>query len=74
MEEKREKDWLIHRLLFYPILDGLDSNPYSGTLIIAIVVILIGAVFPPALILFAVFIIYGIYLKSKRDKINKMKE
>lgn len=63
--KKKEKEWMIDRL-FNPILDVLDSNPFSGTLIIAFVIILIGVVFPPSLILFLIFIGYGFYLKFKR--------
>ncbi|PKN52625.1 MAG: hypothetical protein CVU55_05150 [Deltaproteobacteria bacterium HGW-Deltaproteobacteria-13] len=59
--------------LFNPILDVLDSNPYLGTIIIAFVIILIGVVFPPSLILFVVFIGYGVYLKFKRAG-NQKKE
>jgi hypothetical protein len=68
MPEKKEKEWIIDRLLFNPILDNLDSNPYIGTFIIAFVIILIGIVFPPSLIFFLIFIGYGFYLKFKRKK------
>lgn len=70
----QKKDRLIDRMFFYPILDGLKSNPYSGTIIIAFVVILTGVFFPPSLILFAVLIAYGFYLKSKRKTINQKVE
>jgi hypothetical protein len=68
MSEKKEKEWIIDRLLFNPILDSLDSNPYIGTSIIAFVIILIGIVFPPSLIFFLIFTGYGFYLKFKRKK------
>jgi len=71
MAEKNEKERLIDRMIFYPLLDGLDSHPYAGLLIIAFVGMLVGAFFLPALIFFLVFIGYGSYLKSKRDKKNK---
>lgn len=70
----QKKDWLIDRMFFHPILDGLKSNPYSGTIIIAFVVILTGVFFPPSLIVFAALIAYGFYLKSKRNTINQKVE
>lgn len=46
MAGKNEKERTIDRMIFNPLLDGLDSHPIAGLLIIAFVGMIIVAVFP----------------------------